>query len=157
MAYPYNNFYELIAFQAKKRGNKVALLIGDEKISYTQIKDKADALATFLSQRGIQKGDKVALFLRNSAEFIYAIFAISKLGAVVVPINTFLKAEELQYILKDSGVKALLASSIHEKVVDGSNASSLCSFIVWEGEKNDVLSFSEVWEELGDVASMPLP
>jgi len=153
MAYKFNNFYELLTFHAKKRGNKVALFIDDEKINYAEVKSKADALAAFLSQKGITKGDRVALFLRNSTEFIYAIFAIAKLGAVLVPVNTFLKAEELSYILEDSGAKALLASSIHEKVVHGSNASSLCAFILWEGESEEALSFSEVWKETGEVVS----
>ena len=135
MSYPFNNFYELITFQAKKRRSKVALLVDDEKITYGEILKAADKLAGFLAQQGVKKGDKVALFLRNSPEFIYTIFAISKLGAIVVPINTFLKEEELTYILEDSGSSVLVASAIYDKVVNSSKASSLCSFILWEGEE----------------------
>jgi len=135
MKYKFNNFYEFIAFQSKKRKNKTALFLGDEKISYADIHKSADSLATFLSSKGIKEGDKVALFLRNSAEFIYAIFAVSKLGAILVPINTFLKSEELSYILKDSDSKILIASAIHDKVVNSSNASTLCEYILWEGDE----------------------
>ena len=136
MAYPFNNFYELITFQAKKRKKKVALFVDDEKISYGEILEKVDRLAGFLAEKGVKKGDKVALFLRNSPEFIYTIFAVSKLGAILVPINTFLKEDELTYILEDSGSSVLVASSIHDKVVNSSKASTLCKFIVWEGEKS---------------------
>ncbi len=135
MSYPFNNFYELITFQANKRRSKVALLVDDEKITYGEILKAADKLAGFLAQQGVKKGDKVALFLRNSPEFIYTIFAISKLGAVIVPINTFLKEEELTYILEDSGSSVLVASAIYDKVVNSSKASSLCTFILWEGEE----------------------
>lgn len=133
MDYPFNNFYELITFQARKRKKKVALLVDDEKISYGDIFNEANKLASFLQKRGVKEGDKVALFLRNSPEFIYSIFAISKLGAIIVPINTFLKEDELSYILQDSDTSVLIASSIHDKVVNSSNASALCRFILWEG------------------------
>ena len=136
MSYPFNNFYELITFQAKKRKSKVALLVDDEKITYGEILQAADKLAGFLAEQGVKEGDKVALFLRNSPEFIYTIFAISKLGAIIVPINTFLKEGELTYILEDSGSSVLVASSIYDKVVNSSKASSLCKFILWEGEES---------------------
>ena len=148
MKYKFNNFYEIITFQAKKRKNKVALLIDDQKVTYKEILEATDRLAAFLSQKGVKEGDKVALFLRNSPEFIYSIFAISKLGAILVPINTFLKEEELNYILQDSGSSILLASTIHEKVIDSSQANTLCSFIVWEGDKktegDDLFRFNEI-------------
>jgi len=135
MDYKFNNFYELIQFHAKKRKNKAALFVDDEKITYGQILQAADKLAGFLAEKGIKEGDKVALFLRNSPEFIYTIFAVSKLGAILVPVNTFLKEEELSYILEDSGSSVLIASSIHDKVVNSSKASLLCQFILWEGEE----------------------
>jgi long-chain acyl-CoA synthetase len=134
MAFKFNNFYELIFSQAKKRPNKVALLVDDTKIKYKEVLEAVDKLAAFLVQEGIEEGDKVALFLRNSPEFIYSLFAISKIGAIVVPVNTFLKEEELSYILEDSGSVALIASSIYDKVVNSSKASSLCKFILWEGD-----------------------
>jgi long-chain acyl-CoA synthetase len=155
MAYRFNNFYELVAKQAKKRKKKTALFLNDDKISYGEIKVAADRLAAYLAGKGVREGDKVALFLRNSAEFIYAIFAVSKLGAILVPINTFLKSEELSYILEDSGSSVLIASSVHDKVVNSSKASELCHFILWEGEgraKGEKhLHFSEAMCESCDI------
>ena len=147
MKYQFNNFYELIVFQANKRKKRTALLIGDEQISYGKILESADKLAAYLLEKGVKEGDKVALFLRNSAEFIYAIFAVSKLGAILVPVNTFLKSDELSYILEDSGSSILIASAIHNKVVNNSKASELCKYILWEGEDtvvgNQHLAFTE--------------
>ncbi len=134
MTYPFNNFYELIQTQARDRGKKVALFDGENKIRYADILYRTDKLAAYMADKGIGRGDKVALFLRNSPEFIYAIFAISKLGAIAVPINTFLKGEELSYILEDSGSRLLIASMIHEKVVHASRADELCLLTIWEGE-----------------------
>jgi len=151
MGYKFNNFYELITLHGKKRKNKTALLLNEDKITYGEILQSADKLASYLSQKGIKEGDKVALFLRNSAEFIYTIFAVSKLGAILVPVNTFLKSEELSYILEDSGSKILIASAIHDKVVNSSQASTLCDFILWEGDESAEgethLHFKDVWLE----------
>jgi long-chain acyl-CoA synthetase len=133
MEYAYNNFYELIRKQAKDSGKKVALFDGENRIRYAEILYKADKLAAYMADRGISRGDKVAVFLRNSPEFIYALFAVSKLGAILVPINTFLKGEELSYILEDSGTTLLFASTIHEKVVLDSRADELCMLTFCEG------------------------
>jgi len=108
MDYQFSNLYEIITYQAKKRKSKIALLVDNEKITYGDILEKVDKLAGYFTQKGIKEGDRVALFLRNSPEFIYTIFAVSKIGAISVPINTFLKEEELDYILEDSGAKLLV-------------------------------------------------
>lgn len=132
--YPFASFYDFLEFHSKIRGSKVALILDKKKVTYEEFLKEVDRLAYFLSQEKISKGDKVALFLRNSLEFVYSIFAISKLGAIVVPINTFLKEEELNFILKDSKAKILIASSSFAKVVNSSKSSSLCQFILWEGD-----------------------
>jgi len=134
MKYPYHNFYEMLQKQVQKRGSKVALLDGDDKIRYRDVLAKVDRVAAFLSSKGIGRGDKVGLFLRNSPEFIYSIFAVSKLGAVLIPINIFLKSEELSYILEDSGITLLIASITHKEMVIGSRADELCRLVLWEGE-----------------------
>ena len=159
MKYKFNNFYELISFQANRRRNKVALLVGDRKITYQEVFDAANKLAAFLAQNGVGRGDKVALFLRNSPEFIYALFAVSKLGAILVPINTFLKEDELSYILEDSGSSVLIASAIHDKVVNHSKASQLCNFILWEGDEvvegEEHVYFETALNTKADVPPMP--
>jgi len=149
MEYPFSTFYDIAATHGRKHGRKVALFEGDQKICYKEILEKADRLAAFLSEKGIKEGDRVALFMRNSPEFVYSIFAISKVGAIIVPVNTFLKEDEVSYILEDSGASVLFASELHRKVVDASRVRELCRFVVWEGspkeiKKGDAL-FDEVW------------
>jgi len=133
MHYRFNNFYDLILNRGRKEGRKVALYVGDEKIRYRELLRRVDLFAGFLQSKGIGEGDRVALFLRNSPEFIITLFALSKLGAISVPVNTFLKSDELRYILEDSHAKLLVASAIYEKVVQQSEAGTLCGQIVWEG------------------------
>jgi len=147
MRYRFNNFYELILFQGTKQGRKTALFVGDEKIRYRELLKRVDTFAGFLHARGIKEGDRVAIFLRNSPEYIVTLFALSKLGAIAVPINTFLKSEELYYILKDSGATLLIASTIYEKVVHGAQVEDLCSLLVWEGGLQVSSAFNVSFEE----------
>ena len=153
---PFENFYDLIVKQAKKRGRKTALFVDNEKITYSDILDHADTLAGYFVDIGVQRGDKVALFMRNCAEFVYAIFAASKIGATVVPINTFLKAEELNYILQDSGAVLLCASTVNKEVVFSSVASTLCKAIVWEGEMEDGHTFHKALEGSYETQAAPV-
>ena len=145
MAEQFTTLYDIIVKQAKKYKRKTALFDDDLKISYGEILEKVDKLAAYLKEQGIEEGDKIALFLRNSPEFIYTIFAASKIGAIAVPVNTFLKSEELDYILKDSAAKILVASAIHEKVV---TKNSVCKHILWEGvssKEKELSSFEDAF------------
>jgi len=72
--------------------------------------------------------------MRNSAEFIYAVFAIAKVGAISLSINTFLKEGELAYILEDSGAKMLIGSMVHEKVLNHDEVQQHIELTLWEGE-----------------------
>ena len=162
MDYEYSNFYAFLVAQVWKRKRKVALFDGEEKITYGTLLENVDRLAAFLTAKGIGEGDKVALFLRNSPEFIYTVFAISKIGAIVVPVNTFLKEDELSYILKDSESTVLVASTTYEKVVNRSNGPVQCRFILWEGEdprmdeKNFAFSDALAYQEQTDQVARTL-
>ncbi len=139
MDYQFSNLYEVVSTQAKVHSRKAALFVDDEKISYAEILDKVDKLAAYLTQKDIKEGDRVALFLRNSPEFIYTIFAVSKIGAISVPVNTFLKSEELDYILNDSSAKLLVASEVYQEVV---SQNSVCQNILWEGVSSKEKKYS---------------
>jgi len=131
--YRFNNFYEMIYAHGRRTPRAKALFVGGETIRYGELLRRVDAFAGYLHGIGVQPGERVALFMRNSWEFVVAVPAISKVGAVAVPVNTFLKSDELSYILEDSGAVLLLASAVHEKIVHDSQAARLCRNIIWEG------------------------
>lgn len=133
MSYPFNSLYEMVLSQGEKQSRRVALFVDKEKIPYREMLSRIDSFAGYLHSIGIKEGDSVALFLRNSPEFIIAIFAISKVGAISVPINTFLKSTELKYILEDSSTKLLIASSVYEDVVLDAIIEDISPTVVWEG------------------------
>ena len=69
----------------------------------------SDALAVALAARGLRRGDRIALFLQNVPQFVIALLAAWKLGAIAVPVNPMLKERELRYVLADSGAKAIIS------------------------------------------------
>ena len=69
----------------------------------------SDALAAALAARGLRRGDRLALFLQNVPQFVIALLAAWKLGAIAVPVNPMLKERELRYVLADSGARAVIS------------------------------------------------
>jgi long-chain acyl-CoA synthetase len=131
MHYPYQNLYEIMTNNAKTIPKKTALLIDKEKINNQDLLAKIDAFAHFLITQNVQVGDKVAMIVSNSAEFIITYFAISKIGAVIVPINTMLKAEEFNYILNDCGAKILIATAKFQNECKNLIDTTQINTIVW--------------------------
>ena len=131
--YIYRNFYEVIEKNAKKYKKKPILFEDDKKINHIQLKHYVDSLARYFEILGVKKGDKVAILLTNSKEFIYSFLAVGKLGAVPVPINTFLKKNEIEYILSHSDSKLLITSQKFEKELWGVFKNTKVEKIVWAG------------------------
>lgn len=133
--YIYQNFYEMIENNAKKFPKKSMIFIDDQKISNLALKNKIDVFAEFLESIGIKKGDNVAMTLENSEEFVVSFFAITKIGAVAVPINTFLKKEELEFIVNDCFAKLLISSLKFSKETKELVDSTKVEKIIWAGAK----------------------
>ncbi len=108
MPYRYQNFYEVIDTNAKNFPKRTVFFEGDIKVNWTQLKHYVDSFARYLELIGVRSGDNVAVLMSNSKEFIIALLAIGKLGAVAVPLNTFLKRAELEYILNDCETKLII-------------------------------------------------
>ena len=99
--------YSLLDESASKYPNQVYTIFNDATRTYAQVKDTADRIAHFLASRGIQKGDRVAIFLPNLPHYPAIFFGILKAGAVCVTCNPLYTANELNYQLKDAGAKAV--------------------------------------------------
>jgi long-chain acyl-CoA synthetase len=86
-------------------------------ISYRELREASDRLANALAELGVKKGDRVALYLLNSPQFIIAYFAALKCGATVTPISPVYTSHEVRYQLEDSGARAIVCQDIlYEKV-----------------------------------------
>ena len=66
---------------------------------------------------GVSRGERVGILLKNCPEFIFALYAVLKSGATVVPINNFLKAPEIQHIVDDCQIKCLITSADFDETI----------------------------------------
>jgi long-chain acyl-CoA synthetase len=109
--YPFNNLYEILEANLIKKSNKTIIFQDDIKITNLQLKNYVDIVARFLINKGIKAGDKVGIIMSNSWQYVVNIFAISKIGAVIVPINHFFKNDEIAYVLNDVKAKLLFSTA----------------------------------------------
>lgn len=116
---------------AEKFGTKTVLITDNQRISYAELNNAANAVAHLLLQKGIEKGDKVALMLPNIPEFVYTYFAAGKIGAVAVPLNPSSTAHELAYLLENSDAKVFIAlESARKRFDEISNKLTTCKKII---------------------------
>ena len=88
--------------------DKVFIEIAGQKISYKKLQESSSQTASMFKSLGIGYGDRVCLYLPNCAEFLYAWFGLSRIGAIAVPVNTAYKTAETAYILNDAEASAVV-------------------------------------------------
>ena len=91
--------------------DRVALICGDEQITYAGLEEKANRLAPYLISRGVKKDDKVGLYCRNRIEIVIAMLGIVKAGAILVNVNYRYVEAELRYLFDNSDMVAV----VHER------------------------------------------
>ena len=100
----------ILAESAARRPDHTALVLGDLKIPYSAVWDGARRAASVLRERGVGRGDKVAMLIPNTPHFPMTYYAALCLGAVAVPVHALLRAEEISYVLEDSGAKVFICA-----------------------------------------------
>ena len=101
---------EVLPASADQFGDKTALVADGRRFSFTELNELSNRLANGLRGVGVEAGDRVTLYAPNSWEWVVSYHAIHKLGAVANPINVMLTPEEVGFVVKDCGAKALIAS-----------------------------------------------
>ena len=97
-----------LARAAERFGDDEAVVTPDVRLTFGQLADRVERAMGFLQRRGIEAGDRVAIWAPNSPEWAVASLAIHSIGAVLVPLNTRFKGAEARYALETAGVRLLL-------------------------------------------------
>jgi long-chain acyl-CoA synthetase len=114
---PEKSMADLFEESAERAPEVDAVRYFDASISYSELNDLAGRFATLLASRGVEKGDRVAVYVQNDPQFLVAQYGTWKRGAIFVPVNPMLKHKELDYHLNDSGTKVLVClESLYESV-----------------------------------------
>ncbi len=160
--YPYSSFYAMAAANAAAHPKKALLFIDDAKTTHAEFLAKVDAFARYLEDEEIGRGDRVALILPNCEEFVIAVFAVSRVGGVAVPINNLLKTAEFEYILNDCGAKLLISAKKFLHEVAPLRSKTSVAKTVWVDEApgysaNDLLWATVMQKAAGLPLRHPVP
>ena len=102
--------HEFLESNADRTPDRVALVCDGQRLTYAQVEAQANRLARALRDRGLERGDRVILYLPNSVELVVGLFATLKAGGVFVVVNHTTKYDKLAYILNNCQASALLTS-----------------------------------------------
>lgn len=138
------NLGYLLLRAANKFPDKEALIYGEKRVTYKHLDERANRVASALIDLGVKKGDKIALLLHNSIEYLECLFGINRAGAVSVPVNHRLKPEELKYILGQSESRVLIYESDFTDVVIAIRKYLKIDVYICLGEKGADINYEKL-------------
>jgi len=104
-------FGQVVDRAAERWGDREALWFEGRRWSFTEFRDETDRAARALIAAGVQPGDHVCLWLVNRPEYLFLLFGVAKIGAVLVPINTRFRTRDMAYIVAQSDATTLIAAA----------------------------------------------
>jgi O-succinylbenzoic acid--CoA ligase len=102
------NLWAMFAATAARHGGREALIDVGQRLDYAKLARVSERLAGHFHRLGLARGDRVALFLANEREFVHALLACLRLGAIAVPVNVREQRPELAFVLKQCGAKGIV-------------------------------------------------
>jgi fatty-acyl-CoA synthase len=129
---------------------KTAVVCGDRRFTYSEFGDRVARLAGALRASGVQAGDRIAFLSMNCHRLLEAYFGVIDAGAVLLPLNYRLAAQELAYVLNDSGATALFLGSDFVSLVDSfrSSLTSVRNFYLLDAAPQNEWLASQNYEQL---------
>lgn len=99
----------LLDAAAENYGEREALIFGDQRSNYQELKTETDRIAKGLMAIGAEPGERVALWMTNRPEWLYLMFAIAKVGACIVPLNTRYRTDDVSFTVNQSRSATLIS------------------------------------------------
>jgi fatty-acyl-CoA synthase len=127
-------------------GDREAVVDGSLRLTYGQFFERCDRWSSALQSMGVQKGDRVAYIAPNTHSNLEAFYAVPQLGAVLVPLNYRLIAEDFGYMIAHSGARVVCAHPDYFEAVDSVRSQISCveHFVALEGEKAGWSSYEQI-------------
>lgn len=144
-----------LAYYAKKNPGKAAIIEESGKsLSYFELERKSAQLANLLAEKGLKRGDNIAILLKNSIDYFVVAWAAQRSGLYFTPVNWHLTVEEIVYIVTDCGAKALFADQSLGNAANKLKGSSshLAHFYCCNGQ---LQGFSELHSAIKEMPTIP--
>ena len=113
-----------LRMSAREYGDKVVAMEGDREITYSELDDKSNRIASWLRKSGVRPGERGIIYMPNNIEYCYLLFGMFKAGVIPIPLNHRFQKEDIRYVIMDSGASlmfvlernALLANELQKEV-----------------------------------------
>ena len=141
------NLKQMLEQSAKRYAGKTAVAMGEQRLTYAQLDEASNKVANALVGMGVSKGDRVAILLPNSPEFVTIYFGVVKIGGIAVPLDIRYKMDELTSLFDDFQPKVLVSESpTLETIVPALSRFSYIEHVIdLSGEyKGQFLSYQEI-------------
>jgi amino acid adenylation domain-containing protein len=117
-----NSVLDLFAIQVQKNQNKVAIVFGDERVTYQELDRRSNSLAVYLQELGVKSEDLIGIYLERSIEAMVAVLGVLKAGAAYVPLDPTYPQERLAFMLEDANISILLTQKSLSSQLPPTNA-----------------------------------
>ncbi|WP_375212550.1 class I adenylate-forming enzyme family protein [Aquabacterium sp.] len=161
--------HDFFLHSAAQRPEHTALVSDGQRHSFAQLQQRAAQLARHLQAQGLQRGDRVALFMDNRVEMVCAVWAVLQAGGVFMPINPLTKADKLAYMLNDARARLLLTQDTLAGVWQAALAHNTTVAAAWVCGEAPAASQADAaadattdaraqpWPAVNDAAEAPTP
>ncbi len=140
---------DLLARNARNFPNETAMIFGETRLTWAEMNARANRFVSSLQKLGIGFGDRVALYARNSNQWVEALFGLAKIGVISVTVNYRLTANEAAFIAENSGAKAIIFDDYtSENAVEITNNVESVEFLIGiDSQASDGLLFEKLVED----------
>jgi len=142
--------HEFLTASALKFPDKEAVVFAETRLTYRELDEQSDMLASSLMTLGIERHNRIIVFGDNSVETIISIYAILKAGAVFIIPNGTIKSNKLQYIIRDSGARLIIAQMSKDEIIQEAFSDPDIGIpVIWFGQKEIIVHKKDyLWNEL---------
>ena len=148
---------KILRAQAEQAGDTEFLVTETQRITFAKADSITNSLAAGLQELGVQRGDRVALYMSNRPEVVLLALAVNKLGAIWTPINTDYKGQWLLHALEGSRAKVLVTEEqFQQRILEVHGELDNCELVVFSDSGNDVAAGAHAYAKLADSAPVEL-
>jgi len=146
--------YDLVERNLPELAEKPAVVLGNTEVTYGELARRAEALAAWLHDRGIGRGDRVAIYLHKSIEEVIATFAVARIGAIIVNVSYQRTMRQLDYVVRDCQVRLLFTDRRSAIIAQKAGALSSVQHVVVVGT-SDGIANATAWDDVPQSGEAP--
>ncbi len=139
-----NSIRNLVEIANEKVPNKVAVIQAQEQMTYSEIYEQVNKLAHYISTLGLENGSRIGIYSNKSIQTVVAILSVLSTEYILVPISKLLKAEQLEYIIKDCDIECMITDEKKLKTLQETSFDK--KIITVESCDKNIVSFEEIYK-----------